>query len=50
MDYSFPKSKPGEGTQAISGVVMPAVARQTFRALLLVNTRHWSMKWSANLQ
>jgi hypothetical protein len=50
MDYSFPESEVGVGTESKSGVDMPMAAKQTFQALLLAKTGHWSLKWSANPQ
>jgi hypothetical protein len=50
MDYSFPESKVGEGTESKSGVDMSTADKQTFRVLLLAKTGHWSLKWSADPQ
>jgi hypothetical protein len=40
MDYSFPESNLGEGTESIVGVLLPIVARWTVWELLLASTEH----------
>jgi hypothetical protein len=50
MDYSFAESEVGEAMESTLGVDMPTAAKQTFRALLLAKTGHWSNKWSADPQ